>query len=123
MEKPAPIPILVISLPDSTDRRKAITARLDALSLPFEFVDAVDGRNGIPDECKPMVDRQGAVSFMLHPLSDAEFGCALSHLAAYKRVVDDGIPHALILEDDAGRCHSRMIPGRMPSVTRVWLSL
>ncbi len=98
---PMVIPILVISLPGSADRRESIAARLDALSLPFEFVDAVDGRRGLPEECEPLIDRSRAVSGHSYPMSDAEFGCALSHMKAYRRMIDNGIPHAMILEDDA----------------------
>lgn len=95
------IPILVISLPDSTERRETVAARLDALSLPFEFVDAVDGRNGLSEEHEAMVDRDGMNAVRPYPMSDAEFACSLSHLKVYRRIVDDGIPHALVLEDDA----------------------
>ncbi len=95
------IPIFVISLPDSADRRETIKATLDALSLPFEYVDAIDGRHGLSREHEALVDRDGATAFTSHPLTDAEFACALSHIEAYRAVVDRAIPFALILEDDA----------------------
>jgi len=34
-------------------------------------------------------------------LTPGELGCALSHLAAYRHMVENGIPRAVILEDDA----------------------
>ena len=101
MENAETIPIFVISLPDSTDRRETITARLDALSLPFEFVDAVDGRHGIPEECEPLVDRKRSAGRGAGPMVDAEFACSLSHIQTCRIVVERGLTHALILEDDA----------------------
>ncbi len=50
------IPIFVISLPDSLERRENVSERLGALGLPFEFIDAVDGRKRLPPEFEVMVD-------------------------------------------------------------------
>lgn len=36
-----------------------------------------------------------------HRLSPGQIGCALSHLAAYKRIEERNLPYALIVEDDA----------------------
>ena len=95
------IPTFVISLPDCKIRRKRIAARMDDLSLPFNFLDAVDGRRGLSQEHESMIDRDRSLAIMSYPLSDAEFGCALSHILAFKKVLDHGIPYAMILEDDA----------------------
>ncbi|WP_171993459.1 glycosyltransferase family 25 protein [Campylobacter mucosalis] len=35
-------------------------------------------------------------------LTKGEIGCALSHLKIYQKMIDENIPYALILEDDAG---------------------
>ena len=95
------IPTFVISLPDCTDRRRRIAVRLNELSLPFEFVDAVDGRNRLPEEYEALVDWENAITSDGFPISEAEFGCALSHIKVYQKVLERGIPYALILEDDA----------------------
>ena len=95
------IPIFVISLSDCTNRREMIAKRLNELSLPFQFLDAVDGRQGLPKEHEPLIDRHGASANRSYPLSDAEFANALSHMKAYRQVTDHGIPYAMILEDDA----------------------
>ncbi|WP_427939396.1 glycosyltransferase family 25 protein [Achromobacter marplatensis] len=77
----------MISLPDCADRRRRISGCLDGLGLSFDFVDAVDGRNGIPDEFESMIDREGGAAVIpfsepprIRPLTDSEFGCALSHI-------------------------------------------
>ena len=95
------ISIFTISLPDSTQRREALTRRMEALSLPFEFFDAVDGRQGIPAEFEGMVDRENSLVRFERPMVDTEFACALSHVMVYRTIVERGIPFALVLEDDA----------------------
>ncbi len=93
------ISVFVISLPDCRDRRTRISAALDGLGLPFEFFDAVDGRQGFPPERESEIDRTEAWR-KGNFLTDAEFACALSHIDVYRRIVSENIDHALVLEDD-----------------------
>ena len=94
------IPVFVLSLPDCVDRRESIRKSLDDLQIPFEFVDAVDGRHGLDPTYEPDIDREGVARKGL-TLSDAEFACALSHMQAYRRIIRNNIDWALVLEDDA----------------------
>ena len=91
----------MLSLSDCTDRREKIAKHLNELSLPFEFLNAVDGRHGLAKRHESLIDRSGAAARQSYPLADTEFGCALSHMKAYRRIVDEDIPYAMILEDDA----------------------
>ena len=93
------IPVFVISLSDS-ERRGKILNRLNRLCIPFEFVDAVDGRVGLAPEHEREIDRVRARrNGML--MTDAEFACALSHVKVCQKIVQDNIDRALVLEDDA----------------------
>ena len=94
------IPVFVISLVDSTDRRETISRYLNVLEIPFEFVDAIDGRCGVQTEHEVLIERKERRS-LGRRMSDVEFACALSHLKTYQQIVKDDIPYALILEDDA----------------------
>lgn len=94
------IPVFVISLPDCKGRREKIAASLDDLGIKFEFVDAVDGREGLPPEYEVQIDREAARKAG-RIMCDAEFACALSHIKVYRRIVADNIDHAVVLEDDA----------------------
>ena len=94
------IPVFVVSLPDCTDRRHAISQALYALGIKFEFVDAVDGRHGLDPKYEDQIDRAAALR-RGRILSDAEFACALSHINVYRHIVSENIAYALILEDDA----------------------
>ncbi|MDG1050114.1 MAG: glycosyltransferase family 25 protein [Planctomycetota bacterium] len=90
------IPIFVVSLARATSRRAKISAALEALGLDFEFVDAVDAVSGVPAELEGEIDRT------VNPqLSEPEYGCALSHALLYRRIVEEGIEHSLVMEDDA----------------------
>ena len=94
------IHVFVISLTDSVGRRAAISRYLSILEIPFEFVDAIDGRNGLPSEYENQIDRDAAIK-KVGFMSDAEFACALSHMKTYRKIIDKGIKWALIMEDDA----------------------
>lgn len=94
-------PIFVVSLSDAHERRESITRQFREHGLEFEFVDAVDGRNGLPAEYESKIDRAAARARMKRDLSDAEFACALSHQSIYERIVaGGGLPGAIVLEDD-----------------------
>lgn len=86
--------IYVVNLKRSVERRKAISAQLDALGLAYEIVDAVDGRDMTEEELVDIVDdvRQFTVS---------QAGCQLSHNKIYTLMQQQADTHALVLEDDA----------------------
>lgn len=89
----------VISLARAENRRLAMRRQLDALGVDYEIVDAVEGRSLSEAELERVSDfrkmrRLGRV------LSPGEIGCALSHLALYRRIVAEGLEAACVLEDD-----------------------
>lgn len=98
-------PIVVISLTDCLERRASIAAQFDALGVDFKFFNAVDGRKGLPPEHESNVDRAGTIARYGYPMSDGEYACALSHQQVYKWIIDEGLPGAIILEDDAILTH------------------
>jgi len=90
----------VINLESAVDRRQAMMQQLQVLGIPFEIFPAVDGRKMTEDELARQYDSLRAARER-EKMTRAEIGCALSHLAIYRKMVDENIPHALILEDDA----------------------
>jgi len=94
---PLQVQILVISLKRSLDRRKQVEQEMQKISLPWTFLDAIDGSALVvpPVEYKPnKVKRlQG------YALTPNEIGCYLSHKEAWKCCVAKNSP-TLILEDD-----------------------
>ena len=94
-------PIWIISLADATQRRAEIGRVLGSMGLDHSFIDAIDGRCGLPEDCERMVDRVRTLERDGTPMMDGEYACALSHQLAYARIIDEGLPGAIILEDDA----------------------
>jgi glycosyl transferase, family 25 len=66
--------------------------------MDFERISAVDGRSVPPDLRPQFLD--GNDKPFGH-LGDGEIGCYASHLAVHQRVLAEGLPYALVLEDDA----------------------
>ena len=92
--------VFVINLTRSPERWAAIRAQLEPLGIPFERFDATDGRLLTAEER----DRYYSTSLNRrtyhHPLSLGEIACYLSHLRACARILELGLEHAVILEDD-----------------------
>ncbi|EKK5420052.1 glycosyltransferase family 25 protein [Enterobacter hormaechei] len=86
--------IFIVNLKKSVERRQKIEDQLHALGLKAEFIEAVDGRLMSEEE------RRSVTAKVNYAFLPGEIGCALSHQKIYKRIVDEGIAQALILEDD-----------------------
>ncbi len=85
--------VYVINMQRSTHRRKAMEGMLNKHKLQYEFIDAVDGRTLSEEE------------FVGHVTDPKEFtrsqaGCALSHIKAYRKILEGNDQYGLILEDD-----------------------
>lgn len=95
------IPVFVISLASSTDRRAGISERLKQLGMEFEFVDGIDLRNA---DISNHAEYDGARRrlFFGCDLQPGELGCLLSHRKVYQIIASRKLPHGLVLEDDAG---------------------
>lgn len=93
------IPVFVISLIRSTDRRAMVMKQMEHLGIDFRFFDAVDGR-ALAGTDLSKVDFSLAREYCCHDLSMAEVGCALSHIRLYELMVAQVIERCVILEDD-----------------------
>ncbi len=93
------IPIFVINLARSSLRKKQMAFQLTRLGLEHEFVPAVDGAS-LDDATLVAIENNRDAQLYAKPFTVGEIGCGLSHLAVYKKICDDAIPCALILEDD-----------------------
>lgn len=92
----------VVSLAGSADRRRLMAGQLDQPGFPvWEFLDAVEGRKLTAEELRRGYDDVAARARYGKGLSLGHVGCALSHLEAYRRMLNEGLDAALILEDDA----------------------
>ena len=96
---PQPLKVFVISLERAGQRRAHMRRLLDQLGLQAEFIAAVDGR-ALTAADRARYDARRARLHYRAEMSDAEIACYLSHYRCYERIADDGLPMALILEDD-----------------------
>lgn len=92
--------IFVINLEHSKERRKHIEEQLNNLGLDFEIIKAIDGKNLSENQLK-QYSKKEALRVKGRELSTGEIACSLSHLELWKRIVDEDLQKALILEDDA----------------------
>ena len=105
-------PIFVISLARAKDRRAAMIRRLDAANVRYEMTDGIDGREinraDYADRLEQYHRSEGSCFRLNHNrtrfagrLSPGEIGCYLSHYNLWRRIADEQIPAAVVLEDDA----------------------
>ena len=89
------LPTFVLNLAASVGRRQHVRGQLKRAHLLDEtrWVSAVDGSLLSPRVTRATL-REGAV------LSQGEVGIWLSHLTAWHDIVEEGLPYALVLEDD-----------------------
>lgn len=91
--------IYCINLKRSTERRAKMSAELEKLGLPYEFIDAVDGR------ALRAAERDAAYNSwrtrLRHgkDLTAGELGCAMSHLAFFRKIIESN-DVGFVLEDD-----------------------
>lgn len=92
--------IFVINLPHRTDRREEMAAQLARAGLDFDLPQVTLFAAEQFDDAGPFP-------------SIGVRGCFMSHLAVLRHIVDQDIPRALILEDDAD--FSRHFETRLPA--------
>lgn len=103
--------IFVINLKRSTERRRVMAERLAALNLPCTFFEAVDGKVLSVEEKAAYAGTRRRL-FFGHDLTPGELGCLLSHRGVYRHMIENRIPVALVLEDDA------ILADELPDVLR-----
>ena len=87
----------VINLARSLDRRAHITAELKKTGLDYEIITAVDGRD-LDLHDAAAIDPSFLTRIVCPPGSA---GAALSHVSVYRKIIEDRLDVALVLEDDA----------------------
>lgn len=93
---------LVISLPEATDRRGRLLARLQSLRVEqVAVIDAVRGSALSETERQAVYAENSMRHYAGRSMTAGELGCALSHLRCYEVFLASKADWALILEDDA----------------------
>lgn len=74
--------------------------QLQTLGIEYEFIAATDGKE-LPDSAiSALYDVKRSLTYIKEPLRKSEIACAHSHTIAYKKILEEKLPYALVLEDD-----------------------
>ena len=93
--------IFIINLLSSADRRERVKKVLEEKGIfNYEIIVAVDGRKMSAEQKRLAFDQEKALKRYGRVCRDGEIGCTLSHQKCYKKMIDEEIDAALILEDD-----------------------
>jgi glycosyl transferase, family 25 len=87
--------VFYINLDSRPDRRAFMEAGLAKCALTAERVAAISSQD--VKSCGGEID---GAAFNFDRLAPAEIGCVLSHRKAWQAMLDQGLEHALFLEDD-----------------------
>lgn len=92
--------VMVVSIPRLKDRQAYMSELLEGLD--FEFVQGVDREQLSGEEINRVYEKSEhlRLSRFKKTLRPGEIACALSHMQAYQRAIDQGFGRILILEDD-----------------------
>lgn len=94
------LPIFVVNMKKSIDRKQYIQKISKDIGLKFEFIEAVDGNRLSQHEIDIIYSSELSIKAIGRPLAKPEIGCALSHRKIYQKMIDDKIEQAIVLEDD-----------------------
>ncbi len=100
--------VFVINLEKDIDRKSFIESQLSNLNISFEFVKGTLGKDISKDEINMIYDKKKTFKNLCRELTKSEIGCAISHIGIYRKIVNENIPYALILEDDV--CLTESLP-------------
>ena len=81
------VPIWVISLSRSVERRANVSACMQMAGLEFEFFDAIDGKRLTSAELNRHYDEARSILEIGRPMSLGEIGCSLSHRVLYEKLL------------------------------------
>lgn len=87
----------VINLARSPERRETIIANLEKCRVDYEIVTAID-KLDFP-QADPCAAGKVVPSFW-DRAQPGEVACTMSHMIIYRKIIDDGLEQALVLEDD-----------------------
>lgn len=86
--------IQVISLATALERRNHIQNEFGKQKVEFDFFDALT-----PDKAE-VLSKELGLNYTENRLSAGELACFMSHVALWKKMLDENIPYMTIFEDD-----------------------
>ena len=90
----------LVNLDKNKDRMEYMDAQLNRLGIQYERIPAVYGASLTKRERKERFSLFRSFCAMGYKLSPGAIGCSLSHCSIYKKMIEENVPYALVLEDD-----------------------
>lgn len=92
--------IFVINLKKNIERKEFIQEQFNKIEVAFNFFPAIFGKSLTKHQLDESYNHKKAIRHQCRSLVPAEIGCALSHIGIYKKIIEERIEFACILEDD-----------------------
>jgi glycosyl transferase family 25 len=92
--------IFIINLEKDTKRKAHMEELCQTYSLSCQFIKAIVGKDLSEDYIQTIYCKETAIKMMGRELGHGEIGCSLSHISIYKKIIDEALPYAVVLEDD-----------------------
>ena len=90
----------VINLDSKPDRLEDVSKQLHQYGIEFERFSAVMGSELDQSTIEEFYDAKGNARKYYKEMSVGEIGCYLSHIQLWKRIIEENLDFAVILEDD-----------------------
>lgn len=92
--------VFLINMDDAKSRLDFMTEQLTKQGVEFERVSAVNGKKLRAEDIKKLNSVFLQFCARGYSLNRGEIGCSMSHMSIWRRIVDENIPKACIMEDD-----------------------
>ena len=94
------IPIWIINLKRSKDRRQHMENLMNKYNLKYEFIEGVDADQLSKEELKKYLSPIKPLFKIGRFLTPGDVGCTLAHMKCWKKMQEENIEEAVVLEDD-----------------------
>ncbi len=92
--------IFVINLDQDVDKKNQMTQTLNKYSNNYQFFPAINGKEVNSKYPEININLEWYDPYYHTHISQGEVGCSLSHFYIWKKIINDKIEKAIILEDD-----------------------
>ena len=100
------IPIFVVNLKKDIQKKKDMQRISKKHNLEIEYIEAIYGEELPQSEIDKVYSERRAIQKFGRGLSRGEIGCALSHISIFKKMTENNIQRAIVLEDDVLLCNN-----------------